>query len=287
MSLFERTVSGFPLSISTGLAFESLFPIRQPVYDEERLPPVHIDIQQYNQMWINVDTLFRNLLDSADKTILMSTNYKEVVTVLIDEMNTIESLLMVEGQGVASPVFYVCDYEHALRNIHRAFSLRKPTSGNQLWRKSLRDEVMKELKKLKTQIVFFPGSIKTTEKPNALMLSHIPYDLTSKRYFQRLDLLESNTGKLKKPADWNTKYYPVPGYDMRILPFYRFLLLSLGDKVLIQPFPIKIRKQIMECATNRGWTPMTTTDKVLLDLSMDLHTFDYSVIQSAKTAFGG
>lgn len=283
-SLYDRTTSGFPLSISTALAFESLFSPRQAVYDPAREKPPEIHIDQYNQMWINMDTLFRNMLQASTKEAIMNTGYKETASVLIDEMDTIRSLLAQEGRGVCRPVFYHCDYEKAFSGINKAFTVRKDTTANQIFQRDLREKTMKELKRLEAGVTFLPGPVKAENRPSALMLTHVPYDLVSKKYFEKLDLLESNTGKLKKPAQWNTKYYPVPNRDMTILPFYRFLLMSLGDKVYFQPMPMKIREQIMTTAEKRNWTPVTTVDKCLLDLSLDLHPFDYSVIATARSA---
>lgn len=282
MNISDRPVSGFPLSIGTGLAFESLFPPRQKVYDPERPIPEKININNYNQMWINIDTLFRNMIGSLDKALLMNVGPKAVSAAIVDEMDTIESLLQNEGGGVASPIFYVCDYEHALRNLHKGLSMRKDTTPKQLHYKSLKEKTLKELKEFRSDIKFFPDTIKTSGSNLALMLTHIPYDLLSYRMFGRLDLLESNTGKLKKKHQWNTKYYPVPGQNMAILPFYRFLLLTLGDKVMFQPTMSKLREQIMTCASKRNWTPSTTKEKCMLDLSLDLHPFDYAVISSAN-----
>ncbi len=281
-SLYDRKVSGFALSISTALAFESLFPPRQAVYDQEREVPEQIQLADYDQMWINVDTLFRNMMQSASKEAVVNTGYKEAAAVLIDELDTIYSLMNNEGAGACSPIFYVCDYAHALRGLNKAFTLRKDSTANQIHYRDLRDKTMAELKKQRSDIKFFPGSLAASGQASALILTHVPYDLLSRRYFKRLDLIESNTGKLKKPAQWNSKYYPVPGKNMSILPFYRFLLVPLGDRVLIQPSSSKLRDQIMNCAEKRAWTPMTTQDKCLLDLSLDLHPFDYQCIASAK-----
>lgn len=284
-TLYTRTVSGFPLSISTGLAFESLFPPRQSVYDPERVKPEMIDIGDYQQFWINVDTLFRNMIQSADKNAVTNTGYKEAASVLADEMDTIVSLLNNEGQGTTSPVFYVCDYKHALRNLHKAISLRKDTTAKQLHYTNLRDKTMKYLKESRSDIKFFPGTIRTSNNINGLMLTHLPIDLLANRFFGRLDLLESNTGKLKKKHQWNTKYYPVPGKNMNILPFNRMLLMVLGDKPMIQPSPSKLRNQIMDVAEKRKWTPATTKDKCHLDLSLELHPYDMAVLNGAGMEF--
>lgn len=283
MSLFERTTSGFPLSISTGHAFESIFPRRTAAYDPEREIPQKINIGNYGQMWINLDTLFRNIVQAVTSDVLKNVGYKEAVTVLIDEMDTIESLLAVEGQNQATPVFYVCDYPHALSSLPKTVGIRKDNTPKQFHYRDLRNKTMAEMKKLRSDIKFFPGPIRTANSINTLMLTHVPFDLLSWKQFGSLDLLESNTGKLKKKSQWNTKYYPVPSKNMSILPWMRGLLYVFGDKVLIQPAPSKLRIQIMDSAAKRGWTAATTKEKVLLDLSNDLHPFDYSLVANAST----
>ncbi len=60
--LAERTVSAFPLSIGTSLAFESLFDGRQAPYDNERELPSRINIDDYKIFLINVGTLIRNII---------------------------------------------------------------------------------------------------------------------------------------------------------------------------------------------------------------------------------
>lgn len=280
-TLIERTTSGFPLSISTALAFESLFTPRQTVYDPLRQIPERIDISKYKQLWINVDTLFRNMIQSASKEMLMNTGYKEASMILIDEMHIIENLLLVEGKNTTEPVFYRLDYEAALKSRHESIKLRTDNSANQLFLADLKRKTFELLLKNTKSVVEFKTEIKPKDKTSALMLTHYPFDLTFYKNFSVLDLLESNTGKLKTRRQWNTKYYPVPGYDMNILPFYRMLLLFLGDKALIQPVFLKFRKLIMDCAVKRQWTPLTTMDKCLLDLSIDLNPFDYAVIRTA------
>lgn len=283
INLYDRAVSGFSLSISTGLAFESLFAPRQAVYDPERPVPPPVDISQYNQMWINVETLFRNMVEASDAVALQNTGYKETSSVLYDEMNTIESLLSTEGRGQMTPVFYICDYAHALSSIPKGFSIRERTAPNQIAMHDLMKKTMKELLRLSSGIKNFPGAIRASGQDSALILSHYPYDLLSKRMFKKLDLLESNTGKIKKPNQWNTKYYPVPKANMTILPFNRPLLLAFGDKVLIQPWPIKLRREILDIAEKRDWTPATTMDKILLDTKLGLHPIDAAILASAKT----
>jgi len=46
-TLASRTVSAFPISIGTSLAFESVFFPRQPSYDPERQIPNRVEVTQY------------------------------------------------------------------------------------------------------------------------------------------------------------------------------------------------------------------------------------------------
>ena len=280
-TLVDRTVSGFPLSISTGLAFESLFPPRQAVYDDTRKIPQQIALAEYNQMWINVDTLFRNMIQSSSKEILHTTSYHEAAIVLDGEMETIRNILKNEGRGRTAPIFYLCNYSKALENRHKAIDLRKDNTPTQIYIETMRRETMKVLLNETEGIHNFKGAIESIGIPtSALMLSHVPYDLLSKKLFTKLDLLESNTGKLKTSRQWNSKYYPLPGKDMSIFPWYRFLLMTFGDKVLIVPQAKKLRDAIYETAVKRQWTPASTMDKCMLELSIDLNPFDYAVIRT-------
>jgi hypothetical protein len=59
------------------------------------------------------------------------------------------------------------------------------------------------------------------------------------------------------------------GKSFASLPFHRKLLMIFGDRYLIKPMAGKIREAILECADKRHWTPLTTEDKVKLDLGID------------------
>ncbi len=63
--LLQRTVSGFPLSIGTGLALESILEPVQEVYDPQRVVPEKIKLNKYDAIWFNIDTLVRNIVGSV------------------------------------------------------------------------------------------------------------------------------------------------------------------------------------------------------------------------------
>jgi hypothetical protein len=116
----------------------------------------------------------------------------------------------------------------------------------------------------------FNTTISPKGNVKALFLTHVPYDLTNYSNFEKLDLIESHTGVLKSRYEWYTKFYKLGDADLRIIPFYKKMLLVFGDRVVIQPSDIKLRRLILEVAQNRRWTQLTTVDKVMHDLELSI-----------------
>lgn len=269
-SLEDRVISALPLSISTSLAFESLFEPQLTPYDPARQIPNKVSVSDYQEMWINLTTLFRNLSQSIDKNIFLNSSEYQLADVIESEMDVINSLFVVEGKNLCKPLYYALSYESLHRHkFGRQIKVRPDKTDFQ---KLYHQKLMDTLKVLHKRQFYHQGDldIRPENRINGLILTHIPFDLLSHRHFHRLDLLESNTGKLKPKHQWNTKYYPVGDRDLSILPFCRKLLLVLGDRVLIQPSDIRLRRLILDIAEHRNWTPMTTLDKINLDLSIDI-----------------
>lgn len=278
MDIKSRTMSGFPLSIGTAIAFESLFPPRQKVYDEKRKIPNHVDITQYRFFYINVYTLCRNIIGACDKNAVLELSVKDLADALYNEIQVIIDLLNNEGGGICTPVFYVCSYRTLeLQLVKTMVLIRVPKTKRQ------RDEfikinaAVKEVSKTFKDIQFWDSELKDVgSSSDILLLSQFPYDLVSSKKFKRMDLLESHTGVLKQKLNWWTKYYKLPdtdkeaGLSMSILPFNRKLLLIMGDNALIHPSDIKLRRMIVEIGKKRKWNPQTTEDKILFDLDLDI-----------------
>lgn len=270
-TISSRTTSGFPLSIGTGLAMESLFDFRTEPYDKERKLPERVDVSKYNEIWINLYTLYRNMNGACDKDVLTNSKPEEVLSALEMEIDVINSLFQAEGNNICKPQYYYCTYDH-LRMIadKKSFLLRPNDSVNQKNFDFMFAKVMHLLFK-KTDVYFkLDSEIKPTVKNNSLLLSHVPYDLLSFSNFKKLDLIESHTGILKQRYSWNSKYYQVGENDMSIFPFHRKLLFIFGDKILIKPAMYKLRLLIVETAIKRKWTSFSTEAKMMQDLSLDI-----------------
>lgn len=271
--LAERTVSGFAVSIGTSLALETLFDPRQPVYDPERKIPPRVNLNNYTQCWINLATLFRNIVGSVDRVTYLNVTPIDIFHALNTEIEVIRSLFQIEGGNVCEPVFYYCDYKTVYtKPKHQAVQLRHDKTEIQKHNaaKLLRTMQM-FFKEHKDEGYYLLDSEIIPPKHNAaLILSHVPYDLLSHKHFRRLDLLESHTGILKSRVDWYTKFYKLPDVDLSTIPFHKEFLMIFGDNVMFSPMDIRFRRLIVEISKNRHWTSHTTREKIKLDLDLDI-----------------
>lgn len=265
-SLSDRLLSSFPLSLPTGLAFESVFSPRIGRYDDKREIPNKVQISQYSEIWINLWTLFRNLVSSVDNSVFLSSNHKELADILKFEIDLIDDLFRNEGQSHCRPIFYIPNYRQL--RLQAKVKLREARTDAQKFYESQLNRTMEVLSKDKELSIM--DKIQPHKRVKALILTHIPFDLLSYTHFDRLDLLESNTGKLKSRFEWNTKYYPVGENDLSHLPFNYKLLYIFGDRVLIHPSDFKLRKLILDISKRRDWVVTTTLDKILMDCELDI-----------------
>jgi len=265
IQLINRTVSAFPISVGTSLALESIITdFSNKSIDPQREIPQVIDISKYDEVWINISTLFRNLLGSLNKDEYKKLHAKEFSIVLAEEMNIIDDLLKQYSSDKIKTIYFVCEYRDLQTKYRHAFH-RVINTENQRIYKQQHDDTVKFLLKTFQGIRIFNSTLKPTTYSKIILVSHIAHDLLSYKNFSLLDLLESHTGVLKPRNMWFTKY--VDGKNLSSLPFNKILLQVFGDNEHFKPYPITIRKEILDISTDRKWTPWTTIDKMLYDLN--------------------
>lgn len=269
-TLSGRVVGGFPLSVATSLAFESIFSPRQAPYDPQRIVPDEIVLSTYQECYINIATLFRNMKGATEKSAFANASPMELKYALETEMDVINSLFSIEGNNVCKPRFYHCTYRTLESSLPRGVEMRKDSSDGQKQYTYRLEKTLELLERSSDEILRFDKTIRPPKKVNALLISHAPYDLLSHSLFNEFHLLESMTGRLKRKYSWNTKYFPVGELNMTILPFHRKLLMLFGDRVLIHPGDMKLRRLVMEIAAMRQWNPMTTVSKIDLDFQVEI-----------------
>jgi hypothetical protein len=265
--LASREISSFPLSIGTGLAFESLFIPTADRIDPNREIPNKVILKNYQSCYINIATLYRNMISSIDKDTFLNSGYKEFIQEILQEMSVIHSLFKNEGSGTCIPYFYIMSYK-SLKSTSNVSKLRVDKTDFQKAVRFKWKKIKEELIKNQSILNLDTGFKKTLDR--SIILTHVPYDLIHHDSFSKLDLLESHTGKLKSKFEWGSKYFKFGDYDFDTLPFNRKLLLVFGDNVLIQPTDIKLRRLVIDVAKNRKWTPATTLAKINMDFSLDI-----------------
>lgn len=268
-TLEDRVTSGMPLSIGTALAMETLFTPREPVYDPSRVVPDRVDCSDYNYMWFNIRTMFRNMSGAMSPVGNLHTNAKEFAAALANEMSTIESLFSNEGNSMCIPRFYLLSYRKVADKYKQGSIVKFRPNNTKIQQAyaAKESDTIKELKKL-VDLDEYDSDIIPERRNKCLIMTHIPYDLLSYKHFSRLDLLESHQGVLKTRLNWNSKFFAVPGASLDNIPFKMKTLGIFGDRIMFSPTDLQLRKLIVDVASNEKgrWNPLTTTEKMMADM---------------------
>ncbi len=263
MSLNDRTLGYYPISISTSLAFEGLFghhPENPQVINPDK--PIYLE---YGRICINVRTMIRNVMGSFETEDRKRLTPKRVLQMVKSELVVIEQFLHTETNGGIKPWFYI-DTQPRLNQKFSKAIFRNPKTDNQLAEFSIEKFVLesllvdKEHKFINKIEHDFPMEVSI----NALIITHQPIDLLNLYKFNRLALLESHTGKIKLRTDWYTKLKSLPK-EITNLPFNKFTLQMFGDGTMFSPMPIKLRRYVIEIANKHKWNTTTSKEKILSD----------------------
>ena len=244
-------MSGFPVSIGTSLALETIFSPVKEVFDPERKVPEKIDPNQYDMYLFNVSTILRNLIQSVAWRDMVLVNRKDVCDAFLEEIEFLTGFFQAAGLGVK---FYWHSYSYALKSYDDK-KIRRPTTAQQLQVTQLMDYCTSAVKK-QDDVLTFSKDISIDRSSKCLLMTHVPWDLLSYGNFHKLDLLESHTGKVKTRKDWNTKYFPIKDKDFSFLPFMEYLLSTFGDSALFVPDPLKKRLELYDMLVKKRVHPL-------------------------------
>lgn len=251
----QRTLGYFQLSVATSLAIESAVGIHPD------LPkPAIMPVRQYKELWINLRTLFRNIHGAMSKDVATAISSLDVAQIMLEEMRIIPDMLHHYAGQPVKVVYYVNNL-NKLEQKYPEAELRKDSTPKQQQYTQLMKDVLKIL------LADFPDDIMVTNDmlpghgANALLISHVAYDLLSEKYFGNLALLESHTGRIKPKALWYTKYYS--GKELSMIPFTEELLQVFGDSETFHPLDKNLRNAIVELATRRNWSSVTTRARIV------------------------
>lgn len=259
-ALSERMLGQYPLSIATSLAIEGAMGIHpdKPEQTKKLLP-------NYQVVWVNLKTIFRNLYNACDKERLQGVKTQEFIDALTSEIDQLKRVISVETASRTDVVLYVSDYA-GMGQKYRHALIRGDVTANQIEYTALMSEVLAGyIRTHPNTVKRYTLKILDVEARKALIMTHFAYDLLA-RGFSNLSLLESHTGTIKDKYMWYTKY--LNGKEqLSSIPFREDMLQVFGDKEHFRPMPIKARKQILEMAAANGWSQVTTNDKVNYGIS--------------------
>lgn len=269
----DREKGAYPISLGTSLALEAL----AGIYPDRPVNPA--PIRQVKEVWFNIRTLLRNLQGSLETEVRDRVTTGTLLPSLIEEINLIESIIVSMSSGMARAIFYVCDYTSIRQRFPKA-ALRVPTTAKQIMQESIERGVIKALldhdvsQDLRTFRYELDGRGQT-----AFIVTHLPIDLLSRYSFGKLELLESHTGKIKAPAQWNTKL--TNGKELINIPFGRFALQVFGDNGNhFTPAPRIVKEVVLELASKYRWTSITTEAKIRESISSVTHAADRTALLS-------
>lgn len=252
----ERSKGQIPISMGTALAIEGALGI----YPErpETPPP----LERYDALWVNLRTLYRNLQAGFHADVFRGFRPVEVVDGLLEDIAGLHAAIKKDHPKI-EVVIYHSLYER-LDKLFPAATLKQVKTPVQQQAQELEETTYTVFRKnLPPDVPFAPVKcfLPHLEQQKTLLMTHVTLDLLARYHFRSLDLLESNTGVIKKPAQWNTKLGVKEQAD--VLPFNSFTLQVFGDRgVLFQPQPLKLRQQVLSLAEQRHWSSITTLDRI-------------------------
>lgn len=266
--LSSRTMSSYPVSIGTALALESISLGPNEVYDEQREIPNKIDLFNYEEVWINLLTLYRNIFGSVEREQTNSLTPEDVAYTLEQEVDIITDVIRMNSMDKAKVIFYTSNYVGAERKYPNARLRRDSTEKQKSYTRLASQSLSMFYKGRQADENFrhFKLEISTKKRTKALIMTHYAYDLLSWGDFKKLDLLESHTGVVKSRPLWYTKF-GTSNQSMIRIPFTIQFLHVFGDSTMFHPHDKKLRDAILEIAERYNWNYATTKDRISLGLS--------------------
>lgn len=260
-----REKGQFPIAIATSLALEGAFGIH-PDKPAPDVPPMN----ECDELWINLRTLFRNLSGSVDPKEEFKIKASEYASVIEEEVKIIRNVVSDKTQGRVKTFFYACDYKSIEKLL--PFAALKGTNTDKqkhyaLMENNSIDEFGKRVKDTELDFYHFDTRLRGHNK-RSLMLTHYPLDLIYNLDFGEIILLESHTGNVKKKNMWYTKL--TNGKELVNIPFNIVTLQLFGDNGgLFIAQPSAIRNEFIRIATKHKWHPLTTRERILVGLNIE------------------
>lgn len=251
----NREKGQIPITIGTSLALEAgmgTYP------DRPEIPP---PFTRAKQLWINLRTIVRNLYACLPTDLKDQVLPDDMWPAALEELSIIASAIGKATHGGTKVVYYVSDYTRLNQRFPGA-TIKEPTTPKQIVQHRLEETTLQLMlaNNQEHEVQFYEFDIQG-QWPASFILTHLPVDLLARYRFERLELMESHTGRIKGPGAWSTKL--TNGKELEQIPFNKFTLQLFGDNSnMFAPQSITLRRLVVELATRWNWTNVTTMDKI-------------------------
>lgn len=232
-----------------------------------------LDSDKKRPVLVNVRTIIRNLQHSIPRATLTA---KQTYDLLKEDLTILSKTLTSAG----FPVILYTTTHQSLRKEFPHGLLWSPKTNIQRYYAEVEQRLIMALSKdgdLGNKLAVFDVWLKTSEAPEAYILTHMQIDLLSDKNFRDLILVESNTGTLKTRNDWNTKLNCAKDIRVR-LPFNSLTLQVFGDNEVFKPMLRPIKELIIKIAKESKWSPLTTRDKIKFNLNSQSDKMTASIL---------
>jgi hypothetical protein len=209
---------------------------------------------------INLKTIVRNIVESYDFNLGNEADFNRIATQELDDtVNTLAQELLTRHQMNVS--YYNIDYTKL--SLPQGVNRLVPSTDKQ----KLKDKALKSLYPLldkyttlefKNLEVTCPSSL---SQGTVVILTHFASDLLKHHTFRNLKLLESHTGAIKVPAQFNSKLN-IDKEKRKLVPFNRFTQRVFGDGTILAPLDLKLRRTILGLFDELGVTPHTKLERL-------------------------
>jgi len=258
--IVERETGQYPLTIGTSLALEGAIGIHPENSDPNPA------IGSVKAVWVNVRTVIRNLINALPTELRARSLPQDLWEVVYEDLMVIPNVVTDATGGRVGVHFYYTTHR-SLRQRYPGAQLKEPKTELQFFLQNLENNTLKLVLENNQHLQIGEFDVELSGRWSAsLIMTHQPIDLLSRYNFESLRLLESHTGKVKGPGDWNTKLHN--GKELVNIPFNKLTLQIFGDSGgTFVGLRSAIRKEVIALATRWGWTSVTTVEKVRTDLS--------------------
>lgn len=267
ISVLDRTLGFYSISIGTSLAFEKI------AYTGEHdglaaggfgPPP----ITTIGCLWVNLRTLIRNAIEAYSSGSLGTLTTEQIIETVEDDWTGIQTIMAKEAPH-ATLKLYVCTYA-GLDSKFPLAKFRQRDSDKMKLVVAIENGVIEHFtKKEDGSILMFDWQL--SGQSETTLLTHYPLDLTSYYQFPDLKLLESHTGAIKTRKDWPSKLNKKK--EVTCIPFNITTLQIFGDSHMFAAQDLKIRNILIRIGEKRKWNALTTYSKMREDVKLEYEPY--------------